>query len=50
MTHVIHGLTKDGQAIPIRVDDEGRVVVVVVVEKPESIVQRLIKRVRGKRG
>ncbi len=50
MTQVMNGLTKDGKAIPIRVDEQGRVVVVVVVDKPGSIVQRLMKRVRGKRG
>ncbi len=48
MTQMMHGVTKGGKAVPIRVDEQGRVV--VVIEKPENIVQRVIKRVRKQSG
>ena len=48
MTQVMNGLTKEGNVVPIQVDEQGRVV--VVIQKSDNLIQRLIKRVRGKRG
>ena len=47
MTRML-GKTKNGNQIQVQVDEQGRVV--VVIQKSDNLIQRLIKRVRGKRG
>ncbi len=57
MTQMMHGVTKGGKAVPIRVDDEGRVVVVVETQgpeqaaapdKPDGLMARIYKRLKQK--
>ena len=47
MTRML-GKTKNGNQIQVQVDEQGRVV--VVIQKSDNLIQRLLKRVRKKRG
>lgn len=56
MPQVLHGLTKDGIAVPLRVDEQGRVIVILeepvvtcqnAPEKATTLVERVMQRIRG---